>query len=382
MNGGIILPNRRKGFRDRLAEINWIFVALLASLACVGVAALYSVAGGKWEPWAANHALRFMVALGIMITFSLINLRFWMEMAYPLYFIALVLLIGVAVFGEPIMGAQRWLQLGPAQIQPSEFMKIGIVMALARYYHGLRVDQASHPIFLLPPILMLGAPLFLVLNQPDLGTSLLILASGAVIIFLAGLSWKIVGAAFVGMILSAVFAIKYVLQEYQLDRIRTFLDPERDPLGHGYHLLQSKIALGSGGVSGKGFMQGTQSHLNFLPEMQTDFIFTMFGEEFGLIGAVSLLVVYLAVFAMGVGIAMSSKSQFGRLMAMGVCMTFVLYALINTAMVMGLAPVVGVPLPLISYGGTVMFTIMAGFGLVMSVHINRDQDTLRSGDLL
>ncbi|MEM1102557.1 MAG: rod shape-determining protein RodA [Pseudomonadota bacterium] len=378
----ILQINRRKGFQDRLAEIDWVFISVITIIAGVGVGMLYSVADGAWRPWALSHALRFTVGLALMIGIALINLRFWMSVAYPIYAVALGLLLCVEFFGLTIMGAQRWIMVGPVQLQPSEIMKIALVLALARYYHGLRVDQVSHWLFLIPPLLMIGAPVFLVANQPDLGTSLLLAAGGAIILFLAGLSWWIVLGA-VGASLAAIpIAIKFVLKDYQLERVMTFLNPERDPMGEGYHLLQSKIALGSGGVGGKGYLQGTQSHLNFLPEMQTDFIFTMYGEEFGLIGAAFLLILYACVFLMGLNIAMSSKSHFGRLVAMGVVATFSLYVLINTAMVMGLAPVVGVPLPLVSYGGTVLLTIMVGFGLVMSVHVHRDQDTLRSGDLL
>jgi len=378
----IIHINRRKGFQDRLAEINWVFVALLCIIAGLGVAMLYSVADGSWRPWASSHAMRFSAGLVLSIVIALVNLRFWMSVAYPVYFVALGLLLCVEFFGLTIMGAQRWIMIGPVQVQPSEIMKIALVLALARYYHGLRVDQVSHWAFLIPPMAMIGAPVYLVASQPDLGTSLLLAAGGAILMFLAGLSWWIVAAAIVGVLAAVPIAIRFVLQDYQLERIMTFLNPERDPMGEGYHLLQSKIALGSGGVSGKGYMEGTQSHLNFLPEMQTDFIFTIYGEEFGLIGALFLLFLYLSVFGMGLNVALSSKSHFGRLVALGVTATFALYVLINTAMVMGLAPVVGVPLPLVSYGGTVMLTIMIGFGLIMSVHVHRDQDTLRSGDLL
>ncbi|MEM8988072.1 MAG: rod shape-determining protein RodA [Pseudomonadota bacterium] len=378
----LILPSRRKGVRDKLAEINWGYVLILTMIAGIGVAALYSVAEG-WRPWALNHAMRFGVAFLVLIGVALINLRFWMTIAYPAYAVILVMLMLIPFIGEVNMGAQRWLQIGPIQVQPSEFMKIALILALARYYHGLRVDQVSHPLYMIPPLLMIAIPVALVAEQPDLGTSLMIFASGAVIVFLAGLSWRIVGAGVVGGVVAVWAALKFhILEDYQVERIMTFLNPERDPLGQGYHLLQSKIALGSGGVSGKGFMQGTQSHLNFLPEMHTDFIFTIFGEEFGLVGAGVLLLLYLAVFLMGVNIAMRAKSHFGRLIALGISVTSALYVLINTGMVMGLAPVVGVPLPLVSYGGTVMLTIMAGFGLVLSAHVHREQDTLRSGDLL
>lgn len=379
---GIQLAMRRKRFRDKFGELNWTLILLLTAIASIGVAALYSVAGGSWSPWAMSHGLRYAVALGLLVVIAVVNLRFWMVMAYPIYAVALALLLAVEFFGHEIMGAQRWVIIGGVQLQPSELMKLALILALARYYHGLRVDQASHPLYLIPPLAMIGAPVYLVAEQPDLGTALLLAAAGGTIMFLAGLSWRIVGAAVIGAVAAIPVAWRYILKPYQQERVLTFLNPGRDPLGEGYHLTQSKIALGSGGVYGKGFLDGTQSHNEFLPEMHTDFIFTIFGEEFGLIGAATLLALYFAVFMIGMSIASSSKSQFGRLLAMGVSSAVIVYVLINTAMVMGLAPVVGVPLPLVSYGGTVMLTIMAGFGLVMCVHVHANQDTLRTGDLL
>jgi rod shape determining protein RodA len=289
----------------------------------------------------------------------------------------------VPFVGEVNMGARRWLEFGSMQFQPSEAMKIGLVMALARYYHGLRAEQVSHILYLIPPALMIGAPVGLVFIQPDLGTSLLLAATGVIIVFVAGLSWRIgvVGAIGAGV---AGYAAYYfdILKEYQLRRITTFLNPDSDPLGQGYHLLQSKTGIGSGGLTGKGFMEGTQTQLKFLPEMHTDFIFTVFGEEFGFVGAIGLLLLYFSVIVTGLSIGMSAKSHFARLTVIGVVSTFSLYVLINTGMVMGLAPVVGVPLPLVSYGGTVMMTIMAGFGLVMSAYVHRDHDVLKKGDFL
>lgn len=409
----ILLPSRRRGIRQKLLEMHWGLVAMLTLLAFVGVATLYSVADGSWSPWAARHAIRFGVGVSMLIVIGLVPIRVWMELAYPAYFIALAFLALVPIIGEVNMGARRWIEVGGLQFQPSEMMKLALVMGLARYYQGLRVDQVSHPLFLIPPLIMIGAPAFLVFQEPDLGTAILIAATGITMVFLAGLSWRYILPCLVaiGLVLvagqyvvgscqkvdgsleTATFttpgtqlcgkALQVVpLKPYQVSRILTFLDPERDPLGKGYHLLQSKIALGSGGVTGKGYMQGTQSQLDFLPEKQTDFIFTIFGEEFGLVGASALLALYAMVFLTGVTIASRAKSHFGRLVSMGLCVTFILYALINTAMVMGLAPVVGVPLPLVSYGGTVMTTLMVGFGLVMSVHVHRDQDTMKTGDLL
>jgi rod shape determining protein RodA len=302
-------------------------------------------------------------------------------LAYPAYFVALILLVLVDLFGHTGMGAQRWLDLGLFSIQPSELAKITLVLALARYYHGLKIEQVSSFLYLIPPALMIAAPVALVFAQPDLGTGVLLTATGAMLVFLAGLSWRFILPAVAG-VLGAIPVAWQFLHGYQRARILSFLNPESDPLGRGYHILQSKIALGSGGVFGKGFLHGTQSHLNFLPEKQTDFIFTMFAEEFGLIGCVTLLAFYLMILAYGLSIAQRSRSHFGRLTAMGILLIVLLYVVINTSMVMGLIPVVGVPLPLVSYGGTAMMTIMFGFGLVMCVHIHRGVEVPRYRGLL
>ncbi len=373
----IHLQSRNRGLRDRVARLHWPLIIMLMMLGAAGMITLYSVAEGSWEPWAFRHGVRFSAAFFMMIVMGLISIRFWMSLAYPVYVLALAALAAVPFIGEVHMGAQRWIQVGGFQFQPSEAMKLGLVMALARYYHGLRAEQVSHFLYLLPPLVMISAPVGLVFIQPDLGTSILLAATGVAIMFVAGLSWRIgfLGSVAAGAGGYAAYYFDYI-KPYQLERITTFLNPERDPLGQGYHLQQSKIALGSGGLDGKGYMQGTQSQLQFLPEMHTDFIFTIFGEEFGFIGAVGLLLLYLTVILTGLTIALRSKLHFARLAVVGVVVTFALYVLINTGMVMGLAPVVGVPLPLVSYGGTVMITIMAGFGLAMSAHVNKEQDSL------
>lgn len=379
----IILPGRRRGVRDKFSRLHWPLIILLSIIAGAGVITLYSVAEGNWQPWAMKHGLRYLAALGILIGVAMVPIRYWMALAYPTYFAALLALALVPFIGEVNMGARRWIEFGGMQFQPSEAMKIGLVLGLARYYHSLRAEQVSHILYLIPPALMVGAPVGLIFIQPDLGTALLLAATGAIMIFVAGLSWRIGSLGVIAGVAAGYAAYRFdILKEYQLRRITTFLDPERDPLGQGYHLLQSKTGIGSGGLTGKGFMEGTQAQLKFLPEMQTDFIFTVFGEEFGFVGAVGLLFLYLAVIFAGLAIAMQSKLHFARMMTIGVVATFALYVLINTGMVMGLAPVVGVPLPLVSYGGTVMLTIMAGFGLVMSAYVHRDQDMYRSGDYL
>lgn len=373
----ILLPGRRRGLRARLAQLHWPLIAMLTLLAAAGVVTLYSVAGGSWQPWAMNHAMRFAFSLTLLIGIGLVAMRYWMALAYPIYFIALAALGAVPFIGEINMGAQRWIEVGGFQFQPSELMKLGLVLCLARYYHGLRPEQVSHFLYLIPPAIMIGAPVGLVFIQPDLGTAMLLGATGVAIVLLAGLSWRLAFLGLAGGVAAGYGAYRFeILKPYQLERILTFLNPDRDPLGQGYHLLQSKTGIGSGGLTGKGFMEGSQAQLKFLPEMQTDFIFTVFGEEFGFVGAFVLLAIYFAIIMVGISIAVKAKTHFGRLTAMGIVVTFALYVLINTGMVMGLAPVVGVPLPLVSYGGTVMLTIMAGFGLVMSAHTSRDHDGL------
>ena len=383
MSQTLILPGRQRAIRDRLARLHWPLIILLSMIAGAGIVTLFSVAEGSWSPWALKHGLRYLVALSILIVMGLIGIRYWMALAYPVYFVALLSLFAVPFIGEINMGARRWIEYGGLQFQPSEAMKIGLVMALARYYHGLRAEQVSQILYLIPPMAMIGLPVGLVFIQPDLGTALLLAATGIIVVMVAGLSWRIsfIGAA--SAVAAAYGAYRFeLLKPYQIERILTFMNPDRDPLGQGYHLLQSKIALGSGGLDGKGYMLGTQSQLKFLPEMHTDFIFTIFGEEFGFVGAVGLLLLYLAVILTGLSISNATRNHFARLTVVGVVATFSLYVLINTGMVMGLAPVVGVPLPLVSYGGTVMLTIMAGFGLVMSAHVHRDGDALRSQEIL
>ncbi|MBT3660964.1 MAG: rod shape-determining protein RodA [Rhodospirillaceae bacterium] len=358
-------------FGQKLLNLHWFLVFLICMTAAIGVAMLYSAANGSFQPWASRHMVRFGVGLVVMITIALIDVRIWLRYAYVFYGLSLVLLILVEIMGYVGMGAQRWLDLGYFNLQPSELMKIALVLALARYFHGLSLEDVERPTRLIMPLLMVFTPAGLVLRQPDLGTALmLILASGG-IFFVAGVRiWQFALVIVSGLIAAPVGW--QFLHEYQKARIMTFLNPEADPLGAGYHIIQSKIALGSGGMTGKGYMQGTQGHLNFLPEMQTDFIFTMLAEEFGLVGGLGLLAMYGLLLVYGVAIATRSYSQFGRLVAMGVTVTFFLYVFINIAMVMGLIPVVGVPLPLISYGGTAMMTLLIGFGLLIGVWVHRD----------
>jgi len=356
---------------EKLLNVNWILVLLVCGLGAVGLAMLYSAANGSTDPWATRQGVRFGVGLVLMLFVALIDIRLWLRAAYPIYFLCFALLVAVEVMGEVGMGAQRWIDLGVINLQPSELMKIAVVLALARYFHGPTLEEVWRPSRLVLPIFLVLAPVGLVLKQPDLGTALMLMMVGGAMFFLAGVRlWKFVVVIAAG--LSAVPVGWQFLRDYQKDRVLTFLNPERDPLGAGYHILQSKIALGSGGVFGKGYLMGSQSHLNFLPEKQTDFIFTMLAEEFGLVGGLGLLGLYFLVLAYGLVIGLRARNHFGRLLALGLTTNLFLYVFINIAMVMGLIPVVGVPLPLISYGGTAMLTVMIGLGLTIGVYVHRD----------
>ena len=359
-------------------NIHWTFVVLTCCIAAIGVTMLYSAGNGNFDPWASRHVVRFVVGLGALVVVALIDIRLWLRHAYLLYLLTLALLGVVEVAGTAGMGARRWIDLGFLTIQPSELMKLTIVLALARYFHGCSVEDVGRLRNLIIPLFIVAAPAALVMRQPDLGTALMLMFVGAGMMFLAGVRiWKF---AVVGLAAVASVPVAWqFLRDYQKQRVLTFFDPESDPLGAGYHIIQSKIALGSGGLFGKGLLQGTQSHLNFLPEMQTDFIFTMLAEEFGLTGGLVLLFLYTLILIYGIAISARCRSQFGRLVGMGATFTFFLYVFINIAMVMGLIPVVGVPLPLISYGGTAMLTVLICFGLLMNVYVHRDVEIGRRG---
>jgi rod shape determining protein RodA len=357
--------------KKKLMLINWPFLLLITAITLIGVAALYSVAGGSLEPWASRHVVRYCLGLALLFIVALSDLRWWLRAAYPLYLLALVLLALVILIGVESGGAKRWLGYGEMSFQPTEMMKIALVLALARYYQWLPPNRVSWPHAVLPPLLMIGAPAILALDQPDLGTAALFGIVGAGLLFLAGVSWVYFVGAFVGVIV-VLPHIWERLHDYQKERILTFIDPDRDPLGSGYHILQSKIAIGSGGFTGKGYMQGTQTQLNFLPEKHTDFIFTMFSEEMGFIGAAVLLALYLLALLFITYMALRCRSTFPRLVAAGMGLCLFAYVFINVAMVTGLVPVVGVPLPLVSYGGTSMLTMMIGLGFVLNAHVNRE----------
>jgi rod shape determining protein RodA len=364
---------RGMGVPERLFQISWPFVLLLACLAGVGYAALYSAAGGAAEPWASRHAVRFGFGLILLVGVALVDIRLIMRFSWVMYLGGIGLLLLVAMHGQVGKGAQRWLDLGPIQLQPSELMKIVLCVALASYFRNASHERIGNPLFLVPALLAVALPAGLILKQPNLGNALITLMVGGAVFFLAGVRlWKFalaIGGA------AAIIPIAYEqLKDYQKARITTFLNPESDPLGAGYHTIQSKIALGSGGLWGKGWLSGTQSQLNFLPEKQTDFIFTLWAEEWGMVGALGLIALNLLIVAYGLAIAMRCRHQFGRLLAAGITVNFFLYVFVNVAMNMGLIPVGGVPLPLVSHGGSSMLTVMLGFGLLMSVHVHRDTE--------
>jgi len=357
-------------FRQKLRELNWMIVLVVCAIAGVGFLVLYSAAGGVFEPWASTQMMRFAVGLVLMLAIALVDLRYWMATAYPLYILALIALLLVEFLGVAGMGGQRWLDLGFIRMQPSEFMKIALVLAMARYFHGLNLPDTRKLSRLLVPIVLVILPAALVVRQPDLGTTLVLGLAGVGMIFLSGARVWIFGVGTIAAIASIPVGWR-LLRDYQQERLLIFFNPESDPLGAGYQIMQSKIALGSGGIFGKGFLQGTQSHLNFLPEMKTDFIFTVLAEEFGIVGGLTLLALYLIVLGYGIYVSFTCRSHFGRLLAMGVSGTLFLYVFINIAMVMRLLPVVGVPLPLVSYGGSAMLTVLIGCGLMLSVALHR-----------
>jgi rod shape determining protein RodA len=374
------LENRLKqtpsGLR-KILFINWPLVVLLTAVASVGFLMLYSIAGGNLNTWARPQMEKFGAGIVLMFFVAMVPIWFWRNMAGLAYIVSFVLLLFVEFFGEVGMGAQRWIDIGPIRLQPSEMMKFTLVMLLAAYYDWLENKKTSRPLFVIIPVILIVAPTVLVLMQPNLGTSLMLLMAGGTVMFVAGVSlWYFLGVISIAAgAVTAVFMSRgtpwQLLHDYQYKRIDTFLDPTADPLGAGYNIIQAKIALGSGGWSGKGFMQGTQSRLNFLPEKHTDFIFTTLAEEFGFVGAFSLLALYGLIIAFCLFAAFQNKDRFSALLIIGVAANFFFYLAVNLSMVMGMAPVVGVPLPLLSYGGSAMLVLLVGFGLVQSAHVHR-----------
>lgn len=363
--------NQSLSLKEKFFNLSFSYIMFICILAATGIVVLYSAANGNWSPWALNQLIRFGMGFTVMLVLAMTDLKVLMKIAYPFYFIVLLLLIYVEVKGTIGMGAQRWIDLKFFKLQPSELMKIALVLVLAKYFHSSSLQSIETMRGLVVPIILTMFPAFLVMTQPDLGTALMLIMSAGAIFFVVGVQiWKFVTVGIAGLVFIP-FAWHF-LHDYQKNRVLTFLDPERDPLGSGYHIIQSKIALGSGGVFGKGFLKGTQSHLNFLPEKHTDFIFTMLSEEFGMIGAVFVVLINILIIAYSFAFALRSTSYFGKLLAIGLATNFFLYVFINMAMVLGLIPVVGIPLALISYGGTVILSVMASFGIILAVCINRN----------
>ena len=357
---------------DRVRSMHWLLVLCLVAVAAIGCVLLYSAGGGNFKPWADKQIQRFAVAFVLMMAAALTPLRVWFRLAFPIFMGSVALLVMVEFFGRHGKGAVRWVDLGIISLQPSELVKVALVLALARYFQRLKFENVGRIWALFIPVAMAVIPAGLVLKQPDLGTAAILMAVAAIVFFLAGVRvWK-----FAVVIIAAAVAAPFAynkLHGYQKERLLTFLDPERDPLGSGYHIIQSKIAFGSGGLFGKGFLEGTQIRLNFLPEFHTDFVLSVLAEEFGLVGGLVLLGLYLAILFITLAVAMRARTQFARLVCAGMAATLFLHIGINMAMVMGALPVVGVPLPLVSFGGTAMFTLMIGFGIVLSAHNYRQE---------
>ncbi len=364
---------------SKLFEINLLLLTLIYLLGFIGVAMIYAATDGVWSHGAMQHLVRLILTGGLLICVALTDIKVWYSLAYPIYAFALLLLLGVDLVGVSVNGSQRWLDLGLFRLQPSELMKLALVLALARFYNDLEAQHVSHISGVAGALLLIALPVQFVLRQPDLGTTLLLASTGIAIVFLAGINRRIIVSALISMIVILPLFIRFGLKEYQRSRLLTFFDPGRDPTGAGYHITQSKIALGSGGFSGKGFMNGTQRQSGWVPENRTDFIFTVIGEEFGLLGGILTMSIYAALIALTTWLALQCKNLFSQLLILGTITTFTLYIFINLGMVTGLMPVVGVPLPLISYGGTVILTTMFGFGLVLSCQLHMKSELPRGG---
>lgn len=372
----------------KLTQLHWFLLLTIIALATFGSLVLFSAGSSAHDletgllkidaTMSIAHMWRFILMLGVMLAVSLLPLRLWASLAYPGYAIGVVLLLLVDVAGNIVNGSQRWLTIGPLTLQPSELMKIAVPLALARFYHQMFAAGRSELWIHIVAFIMVAIPVAFVLKQPDLGTSLMILGTGCGVIFFAGISLRVIAAILLLVAVMAPVVYFFGLHDYQRERIHTMVDPNADPLGAGYQLLQGQIAIGSGGLAGKGFMEGAQKELEYIPEQNTDFIFTIIAEEFGFVGAIVMLAAWAIAIVQGMVIAGTSRSSFGALAASGFVTTLMLYVGINIGMVIGLLPVVGIPLPLISYGGTAIVTVMIGFGLLMAVHLNRANDmTLR-----
>ena len=363
---------------DRIREINIFLICLLLITFLFGLLSLYSVADANFNPWARNHLIRFVISAILFFIICIVNIKIIFNLVYTLFFINILALVLIMFIGTETYGATRWIRIAGVSLQPSEFIKVSLILCLAKYYHSIPIIEVSKVSRMIIPVIITLIPVGLVIIQPDLGTSIIILIGAGSIFWIVGINYKYFILAFLSACATIPVGWQY-LHNYQKERVFTFFNPERDPLGNGYHIMQSKIALGSGGFAGKGYLEGTQSHLNFLPEMHTDFIFTMYGEEFGFIGTFLLLIIYLSIILVSFNLATKSRSSFGKYLSCGLIFLFFSHVFINIGMVMGLLPVVGVPLPLISYGGSSMLATMIGFGLIMNCYINRDTILAKEG---
>jgi rod shape determining protein RodA len=363
--------DRSFGLVHKFLRINWLFVLCVCLLAGVGYTALYSAAGGSPTPYANSQIYRFFTALLLMLAIAMVDIRAIARISWFTYALGILLLLVVMKFGHTGLGAKRWMTIGGVEIQPSELMKLFLILALAAYFHRASHERIGNPLFLLPAAFAILLPVGLILKEPNLGTAVITALIGATVMLGAGVRWWKF-AIIIAIIAVAAPVLYHHLHDYQRARIITFLNPGSDPLGAGYNIIQSKIALGSGGFSGQGYLHGTQNQLNFLPEKQTDFVFTIIAEEFGFIGSMAVLGLLFLIVAIALYTALSCSHQFGRLVALGIGANFFLYCFVNLSMVMGLIPVGGVPLPLISYGGSALTAVMLGFGVLMSIHVHRD----------
>ena len=374
--GGVGLHRSDSGdglsFASKLQRVNWYIVFLLGVLGGVGVLMLYSAGGMSMDPWAGRHLLRLLVCFGVILVVAFVDIRVWYSFSYPIFATCIGALLFVEFVGYG-SGAQRWINVFGFYIQPSEFAKVAMILFFARYFSGITYEQGLKLSYLLVPLLMLGIVVGLILIQPDLGTALMVFMLSGLIFWMVGVHRLWFFLAIVAAIFALPLAWNYLLYDYQKQRLLVFLNPDGDPLGEGYHILQSKIALGSGGFFGKGWGQGSQSSLEFLPEKHTDFIFTMIAEEFGFLGVICVLSVYILIICSCLLMVLRCRTEFCRVVLVGMALLFFIFVMINTAMVSGLLPVVGVPLPFVSYGGSVMLALSFGFGLVLNAGIYYDR---------
>jgi rod shape determining protein RodA len=359
-------------FFQKAKNLDYILLLCIMLLSVLSVFVMYSTDGGEILYHTKSHLIKLLIFFPLMLVISFFNIKFWHLTSYFFYISIILLLIWVSVDGIKASGSQRWINLYFLVLQPSELMKIGIILCLAKYYHRLKIDNVNSFTNIIIALSIIIIPIILVLSQPDLGTSILIALSGLIILWLGGVRIKYFFISFITFLISLPFVISF-LKPYQKLRILTFLDPDRDPLGAGYQIIQSKIAIGSGGLSGKGFLKGTQSYLDFLPEKHTDFIFTLFSEEFGFFGSIGLIIIYIIIIARVIRIGVISRSNFSKLFCFGFAFAIFIYIVVNLSMVLGLLPIVGSPLPIMSYGGSSMLATMVGFGIVLSAKINHRQ---------